>query len=130
MPKTTGTDLLSENNSIIYTQLNPTFANIEQAEEIRIKPTKDDYKKGYLDRYFLTRFNSNDSLIIEVNKSQWNKFKRNSFYKEITLRWKIIGIKENIANINQRIINNFDQKMPGIKKKLQNKLLQFYLREN
>lgn len=86
---------------------------------------KEDTIRGWINRYFLRQSNNKFANIIEVNESDFNQYKNDPFYKNIKIRWKIIGNKEHIFNYNLKEINDADKEMPGIKSKLENKLLEY-----
>jgi len=67
-------------------------------------PLESDYQKGYFDRYFIKKVNSNN--IIEVNSVTFNDISQNikydSFlYKSIKIKWYLTGLRvsQTINNI-------------------------------
>lgn len=98
---------------------------LEFAKEKKNAPTKKDYDNGFMMRYFLRQINNPQSKIIEVDKSQFNKFKLEDFYIKLEIKWKITGSIEEITNINLNILNQYDKKLPGIKSLLENKLIEY-----
>lgn len=85
-----------------------------------------DYKQGYFMRYFFRQVNSPFSKILEVDKKQWISFKKDPFYSKVELKWLISGKKDYVYSSNLKSIIHADKSMPGIKKLLENNLLQFY----
>lgn len=105
---------------------------ISNAEELKfaheIYPTiKDsDYKIGYIMRYFFRQANSLGSKIIEVDKKQWISFKNDPFYIRVQLKWLISGKQDYVYSSNLKSITEADKTIKGVKKLLENNLLQFY----
>lgn len=85
-----------------------------------------DYNNGYFMRYFFRQVNSPFSKILEVDKKQWISFKNEPFYTRVELKWLISGKKEYVYSSNLKSITQADKVLPGIKKLLENNLLQFY----
>jgi len=87
------------------------------------KPTQNDYKIGYVDRYVVGRINSNE--IIEVSKDNYNLVST-LLYKRIKFKWKIVGTLNNkyegkmltqqgVIDFNRKQINDIDKEIPGVK---------------
>ena len=53
---------------------------LENPIEFRPTPSEEDYRKGYLDRYFTQKKNSDYNLIYEITGSQYQSLKKNPFY--------------------------------------------------
>jgi len=98
---------------------------LEFAKEKKEKPTDKDYKNGYMVRYFLRQENNPQAKILEVDKSQFNKFKNEAFYIKLDIQWKITGNVDSITNTNLNILNSAEEILPGIKLLLQNKLIEY-----
>lgn len=98
---------------------------LEFAKEKKEPPTEKDYKIGYMTRYFLRQVNNFQSKILEVNKAEFNKFKNESFYIKLDIRWKITGKLEDVADTNLNIINEAEKNFKGIKTLLENKLIEY-----
>jgi hypothetical protein len=110
------------------------------------RPTGQDYKRGYITRYFATRRNQSPPQIVEIPQQVYNDLaNRNGNYnfalwRVISLFWKISGplrdtrdrngiITKGIVNTNERIIQDANQQMRGIRQYLFN-LIQFAVRED
>jgi len=85
-----------------------------------------DYKNGYFTRYFFRQVNSPASKILEVDKKQWVSFKNEPFYIRVDLKWLISGREDYVYSSNLKSITYADKNLPGVKKLLENNLLQFY----
>lgn len=67
-------------------------------------PTEDDYKRGYIERYFVQKANDINSYIYEVNKKFYSDLQSNPFFLKTTVKWKIIGTDEEIREANFKSI--------------------------
>lgn len=54
---------------------------------------------GFITRYFVRRI-TDMSMIVEVDKKQYSDFKNNTRFIVAEVRWKIVGKKETITQIN------------------------------
>lgn len=100
-------------------------------------PTDADYKKGYLDRYFVQKLNDKGAPIYEVSSFDFAKTTRNSFYGGIVMKWRISGplqpeyrddssIKDKgVLESNRISISLHKDRIPNLKLYLSN-LRQFY----
>jgi len=100
-------------------------------------PTEDDYKKGYITRFFVQKTNDKESPIYEVASSNFRKYTNNQSYKGVTLRWRIKGPLNMVFNDRNEItdkgvkesnrisIQISSSKIDNLKLYLPN-LLQFY----
>jgi hypothetical protein len=72
------------------------------------KPTKQDYELGEIQRYFSKKIN--DNLFIEINSTDFeNLSSENSsylwqYYTTFSIPWEISGIKEEVEQINKKIV--------------------------
>lgn len=87
-------------------------------------PQEDDYKRGYIVRYFLQKANDSQSFVYEISKDTYGKFVDNKLFIVKTLDWRIIGEDSEIRKSNLASINIASKKLKGIKLYLPN-LLQF-----
>lgn len=96
------------------------------------KITESDMNAGSIARYFV-KFISNPS-IVEVDKDQYEYFKNNSYYTAIKIPWMITGnlntvVTNNVERLgiedqNKKIVQYFNQQLPGLNRKIKN-FLQF-----
>ncbi len=101
-------------------------------KSIRLSLNLDDYKLGYIERFFVKKRNDITSRIIEIDKDQYDLLGQtnvgidNDLYFGISLKWKISGpeydIIENgrvkvsgIVDTNTRTLFSKEVSMPGIK---------------
>lgn len=89
------------------------------------KITDDDYKLGYIRRYFTQRTQDINSAIIEVSSNTYLKFIANPNYRTTQLRWRISGTKNEVTQSNKIAIQIASEKMKNLKLYLPN-LLQFH----
>ena len=94
------------------------------------KPEIEDFKNGFITRYFAKQRNNSRANIVEIDKGQFKSHSEGVgglntvFYKVISLRWKIIGSLENIQSTNFLSVENAEALMTGIVKRTGN-LIQF-----
>jgi len=70
-----------------------------------IIPTKNDYFKGYINRYFTQRVNDSSAPIFEISASDYGRLSSSVLFNTTTLRWRISGSKEIIRNPQKKIID-------------------------
>jgi hypothetical protein len=88
-------------------------------------PTDEDYRRGYITRYFVQKSNDKSSIITEIRKKSISKFVSNSFYTTISLDWKIKGEPIDVKKSNSESIRIASESIPKIQLYLPN-LLQFH----
>ena len=92
--------------------------------------TKNEYSKGYINRYFVQKIN--DLIITEVDKNIYNKIYVNYFSK-LVIQWIISGPKNNVyknkildrkgvQEQNIQTLVEYEKKMKGLKVYLNNPL--------
>ena len=84
-----------------------------------------DYKRGYVERYFIQKSNDKASPIYEVNSSGFSKFSKNPFWVTIALDWRLVGEATEVKKSNSVSIRIAAEVMPRIQLYLPN-LLQFH----
>lgn len=84
-----------------------------------------DYKRGYVERYFIQKSNDKTSPIYEVNSNGFSKFSKNPFWVTVALDWRLVGTIDEIKNSNSTSIRIASQTIPRIQLYLPN-LLQFH----
>ena len=88
-------------------------------------PTLEDYKRGYITRYFVQKSNDRDGVIYEIRKKSTSKFSNNSFYIVTSLDWRLAGEPSEVKKSNSASIRLASEIIPKISLYLPN-LLQFY----
>jgi hypothetical protein len=68
-------------------------------------PTADDYKIGYIQRYFIQKRSDESAYIYEVEKYYYTDILSNPFFKGVIIKWKISGIAEEVRQMNQKSIS-------------------------
>lgn len=121
-----------------YKQISTNFDRVTTRVEAYIpKPNDNDYKRGYITRYFVQASNDVTSPIYEVSSQKYVSYTRSSNFRGVIIRWRISGPLEPIytdsGTTNDKGVRqsnavaislNYD-KMPNLKLYLPN-LLQFY----
>jgi hypothetical protein len=105
-------------------------------QSYQISPSAEDYKIGYINRYFAKKRNEN--LIVEVSEQQYQLWGSNGIdnvlYDMIQIKWYISGnVDDNISTItidgvttkNKQVVRTAEKTMPGITAVLKN-YTQFY----
>lgn len=88
-------------------------------------PKDKDYNIGYVRRFFIQRANDNSSVIYEIQKSSFNRFTNNAFYKAVELDWRISGEISEVKKSNSASVKIASQTIPKLYLYLPN-LLQFH----
>lgn len=94
-------------------------ANKSRPEKLEIKtfipkPNYLDYRRGYIIRYFIQRFNDKDATIYEVNSKQYEKYSTDNFWNAISLEWRISGTYDEIEKSNRASLRVASKKMEAI----------------
>jgi len=93
-------------------------------------PNSNNYKKGYIYRYFIQKIN--DLMITEVNKDKYDNI-HTQYYNKIYIKWIITGPKNNqyknkvlelngVQEQNTQTLNDVEKRIKGIKNYLNNPL--------
>jgi hypothetical protein len=87
-------------------------------------PTDDDYKIGYITRYFVQKTNDINSFIYEVSKDEISSYQNSPLYITTDLDWRLSGDYQSIMDSNKKSLLLVSKVMPKIGLYLPN-LLQF-----
>jgi hypothetical protein len=95
-------------------------------------PSLIDYQNGYFTRYFVKKVNNN--LYLEVNKKEYNLFKKTdptvqfNLYIPIEITWNLTGNKIEVFNKNKTIVSLKEQKenLSGFTLSFKNKFDKYY----
>lgn len=100
-------------------------------------PTDNDYKRGWVTRYFVQRTNDKGSNIYEVNSTEYLRLNNKSVMTLASIRWRISGpistqydsngniVDKGVRESNRISISLVADKIPNLKFYLPN-LLQFH----
>jgi hypothetical protein len=97
--------LTSENKPLIKTQTIKSHIPT---------PTYQDYRQGYIVRYFIQRINDNDALIYEVNETDYLRFSLDEFYNAVNIEWRLIGGEDAIKDSNSKSVKLGSKKMKNL----------------
>lgn len=92
-------------------------------------PIIEDFKRGFIMRYFAKQRNNLRANIVEIDRLQFNSHSEGGginieFYNVISLRWRIIGTLQEIQSVNFLSVENAELSMRNITQRLGN-LVQF-----
>jgi hypothetical protein len=85
-------------------------------------PTNDDYKIGYIQRYFIQKKSDESAYIYEVEKYYYTDILTNPFFKGIVLKWKISGNREEVREMNRKSLSYASKDMKTLPLYLPNHL--------
>ena len=105
-------------------KLKPEFNEISIITHLPT-PTENDYKRGYIVRYFVQKANDINSPIYEIKQKAISKLSNNSFYKTTSLDWRLVGSVEDVKKSNSESIRIASERITKIQLYLPN-LLQFH----
>jgi hypothetical protein len=93
------------NQNIInrYTTIKPT-TNMPFLEVYEPKLIEQDYKIGYIYRFFIRKRNESNGIIYEIDKYTAKKYVNNPLYITTKIRWKIKGDKTETEEANKKSI--------------------------
>lgn len=98
---------------------------IPRVQTLVPSPTSDDYKKGYLQRYFIQKTNDESGYIYEVENYYYTEVLSNPFFRGVVLKWKISGNREEVKEMNRKSVNYVSKDMKNLSLYLPN-YLQFH----
>jgi hypothetical protein len=120
-----------------YKKLVKGFKTTQSLKEIFPSPSEEDYRKGYITRFFAQLANDKNSPVYEINANTFTRISQQPDYTTVSIRWRITGSLEkefdndnNIIDFGVRESNkralklNFNV-MPALKYRIVN-YLQFY----
>jgi hypothetical protein len=77
-------------------------------------PTYNDYRKGYIVRYFIQRINDENSIIYEVSENDYLKFSSDAFYNTVNIDWRLAGGEQIIKDSNAKSVKLGSKKMKSL----------------
>ena len=99
-----------------------SFFDAKDIKAYKPMPTKSDYTRGYIVRYFVQRVNDANGLIYEIAKENYLSYVNDVFYSTTNLDWKITGTNEEIKMANEKSVKLASKKMVAIQMFLVNYL--------
>ena len=85
-------------------------------------PTENDFKKGYIIRYFAQKANDESSYVFEINKDEYGNLISNPFFLNVKLNWRLTGSVEQIKESNSKSVGLSSDTIKTISLYLPNKL--------
>ena len=77
-------------------------------------PTQFDYKRGFIERYFVQKINDADSFIYEIDSTMYQITLTSPFYKSVKLKWKISGDADKARESNKASIRLVSSNMKAL----------------
>lgn len=108
----------------ISSQSNDDY-KIRQIRTSVTSPTENDYKIGYIQRYFIQKRSDESAFIYEVGKLYFSNILNNPFFKGVVVKWKISGKREEVMEMNKKSIKYSSTNMKTLSLYLPN-YLQFH----
>ena len=114
-------------NIYTYNKLNRDLDVFNIPDIITHIPTleNNDYKRGFVKRYFIQKANDENSYVYEVSSDTYSEFNTTPFYKTQYLKWRLSGTMDEVKESNFKSVKLASQKMKGLLLYLPN-YLQFY----
>ena len=91
-------------------------------------PSETERTRTWMMRYFARKTNDESAPIMEINESQYNAISNVKYYKRKSLRWKIRGTMDDVADVNWKSLKLAEFDFPGILSRLPD-LLQYWKKE-
>jgi hypothetical protein len=107
-----------------YKKLNSNLSEYNLPEIVAYipAPTEIEYKRGYIQRYFVQKSNDINSYIFEVSKHSFTSLQINPYFTIVAILWKISGNPNEIMDANGKSIKIGNKTIPSLHKYLQNTL--------
>jgi hypothetical protein len=104
---------------------NTGLFQIKSPDAFLPKPSDQDYSNGFIRRYFIRKSNDLNAFIYEVSKDTIVKYEKISFWKSTSIKWKLVGTKEEVTESNRKAIAFVSKEFPTLALYIPN-LTQFY----
>ena len=107
------------------TLVNINVKNFGTPQQYYPRPSKQDYDQGYVTRYFIRKSNNVDARIIEIDVKQWNLIGTQIdpfLYSKTSFPWKLTGNQSDVEQTNGKIVQKYNEELPGLQKYLRNYL--------
>lgn len=104
----------------------PILTYVEPAPYL-YKPQDQTYAAGYDTRYFVEKYDNNDSYTIEINQAQYKTIGKSGgidggLYRHATVKWKLTGRREDIIAHNELELYKASNLLPTINYSVKNYL--------
>ena len=103
-------------NRYRYEKINNSLSEYELPEIITHvpNPLADDYKRGYIKRYFIQKANDATGYIYEIDSLSFLNFKISPFFNVVIIRWRITGTTDEIKESNSNSIKLAMKTIPSL----------------
>jgi hypothetical protein len=111
----------------MYTDVakNTKLFEIKAPDAFLPNPSEQDYESGFIRRYFVRKANDKNGFIYEVSKDTSVQYQKIPFWKTSSIKWRLDGTKDEVAESNKKAIAFVSQDFPKLPLYLPN-LTQFY----
>lgn len=77
-------------------------------------PTYNDFRRGYIVRYFIQQINDSNAIIYEINENDYKNFTSDVFYNAVNIDWRLTGNMENIKDSNEKSVKLGSKKIKSL----------------
>lgn len=77
-------------------------------------PIEDDYRRGYIKRYFIQKANDASGYIYEIDSLNFLNFRISPYFTAIMILWRVSGTNDEISQSNSKSIKLGMQKIPSL----------------
>ena len=77
-------------------------------------PNEFDYKRGFIERYFVQKVNDPDSFIYEIDSNVYQSVLISPFYKSVKIKWKISGDADKARESNKTSVRLASSNMKAL----------------
>lgn len=121
------TNVYNDPNTSTYARITgKQFNNHTAPRYFYPRPTNDNYRAGYIERYLVQKINEPD-VIYEISDADFRKINKENkqgingaLFRALRIKWLIVGAKNDIHNTNSRVVAYHERTIPGLSNYLSN----------
>ena len=91
-------------------------------------PDKEDYLRGWIERYFVRKVNDISAPIFETDESQFEALQEDNYWISVSIRWRLTGIETDVRKTNEEVLELADEELYGMINRLPD-LSQYYTKD-
>ena len=88
-----------------YKKLVKGFRDVTSLNEFFPSPSDEDYRKGFINRFFAQRTNDKNSPVFEIDTKTFTRISQQPDYTTVVIRWRISGSLEKQFDNDNNIID-------------------------